>query len=467
MATLQILGAAQQVTGSCYLLESASAGRVLLECGIRQGGDALERVGDEPFAFAPASLDAVVLSHAHLDHSGQLPRLVHDGYDGPIYCTPATRGLLRILLEDAWGLYERDLAHTNRRRERSGKPLRKAEYSHQDVRKVLKLCETQQYESERQIRPGLTLSFHDAGHILGAAIVSLTLREGSESKQLVFSGDLGNKDSVLMNDPSVLTKADLLLMEGTYGDRNHREFDDTLAQLTEILAESWRRGGNVMIPAFAVGRTQEILFHLGRLYHDGKLDNWSVFLDSPMAIEVTSVYDNWLQLLDNSDVRCLTQAGRESLEAFLPTLKLCASTEESMAINRVRQGAIIIAGSGMCTGGRIRHHFKHRIWRDNNTVLFIGYQAEGTLGRLLVDGKKHIKMFGDEFIVRAAIETLGGFSAHAGQRELLAWAGNFSPAPRLALIHGEAGALQTLSDCLLQELGIASEIPALGTTLTF
>ena len=222
-----------------------------------------------------------------------------------------------------------------------------------------------------------------------------------------------------------------------------------------------------MIPSFAVGRAQEILFQLGCLYHAGKLDNWTVFLDSPMAIEVTRVYDNWLHIMDNKDIRCLTQAGRKSLEKFLPTLKFSQSAEESMAINQVKQGAIIIAGSGMCTGGRIRHHFKHRIWDASNTIIFIGFQAGGTLGRLLVDGKKRIKMFGESFAVKANISTLGGFSAHAGQTELMEWARNFQPTPRLILIHGEESALQILSDKLLEVHGIASEIPAQGESIEF
>lgn len=270
-----------------------------------------------------------------------------------------------------------------------------------------------------------------------------------------------------MNDPGTPTQADLLLMEGTYGNRNHRAIDNTLTELSTLLSEAWQRGGNVMIPSFAIGRAQEILFHLGCLYHQGKLDSWSIFMDSPMAIEVTQVYDHWLHLMDNKDIRCLTQYGRESLEKFLPTLKLSNSAEESMAINKIKQGAIIIAGSGMCTGGRIRHHFKHRIWNDSNTIIFIGYQAQGTLGRLLVDGKKLIKMFGEDFVVRAKIATLGGFSAHAGQSELIEWARNFQPTPRLVLIHGEASALQALADKLRDDNAIVSEIPAQGDSLDF
>lgn len=467
MATITFYGAAQQVTGSCYLLESPALGKVLMECGMHQGGDAVERIGGESFAFAPDQLTAVILSHGHLDHSGMLPKLVRAGFRGPIHCTAATRGLLRILLEDSWGLYERDLDYENKRRQRSGKKPLQAEYTLDDVKQVIKQCQGAVYEQAVALTADASLRFLDAGHILGSAIVELTLTENGRPKRLVFSGDLGNKDSALMNDPATPTQADLLMMEGTYGNRDHRDMTNTVDELEEVLHAAWQRNGNVMIPSFAVGRAQEILFHLGCLYHQGKLDDWTVFLDSPMAIEVTQVYDNWLHLMDNKDIRCLTRFGRESLEKFLPTLKLCNSAEESMAINRIERGAIIIAGSGMCTGGRIRHHFKHRIWDNRNTIIFIGFQAMGTLGRLLVDGKKRIKMWSDTFVVRAHVATLGGFSAHAGQSGLIAWARNFQPTPRLVLIHGESDALQTLADKLRATHGIESQIPAQGDTIEF
>lgn len=467
MGTITFHGAAQEVTGSCHLLESPAIGRVLLDCGVRQGGDALNRVQDEGFPFKPTSIDAVILSHVHLDHSGLLPTLVNQGFRGPIYCTAASKSLLRILLEDASGLYHRDLEHENIRRKRSGRPLLEEEYSEQDVEQVLKLCETSPYRTQIKITPDATLCFHDAGHILGSAIVELVLVERGENHRIVFSGDLGKSNSVLMKDPELLESADILMMEGTYGDRDHRDIDNTVEQLEQILHETWERGGNVLIPSFAVGRAQEIIYHLGCLFHAGKLDHWQVFLDSPMAIEVTQVYDNWLKILDNSDVRCLTQFGRESLASFLPTLKLTNSSEESMAINKIKSGAIIIAGSGMCTGGRIRHHFKHRIWQESSTLVFIGFQAFGTLGRRLVDGQKKIQLFGDEFIVRARIETLGGFSAHAGQSELLQWATHFKDKPRMILVHGEAQALDALAKKFWDEHAIRCTVPALGECISF
>jgi metallo-beta-lactamase family protein len=310
-----------------------------------------------------------------------------------------------------------------------------------------------------------SVCFHDAGHILGSSIVEVTLREKGEEKTLVFSGDLGKHDSVLMNEPSVLNKADVLLVESTYGDREHRGERDSMAQLRDVLHETWARGGSVMIPSFAVGRTQDILFHLGCLHHQGELDNWQVFLDSPMAIAVTRVYDRWLNMLDGDDVRQLSDVHKTSLEKFLPTLNLAMGTEESMAINRIKGGAIIIAGSGMCTGGRIRHHFKQRIWDERNTLIFTGYQARGTLGRILVDGAKSIKMFGEEYVVKARMETLGGLSAHAGQTGLVEWIGAFDPPPRTLLIHGEPRAQDALAERLWRERGLKVEIPARGQSI--
>ncbi|KKO11993.1 hypothetical protein LCGC14_0000010, partial [marine sediment metagenome] len=272
MATLTFYGAAQEVTGSCYLIESPALGRVLLECGMHQGGTAVDRIRDESFAFDPADIDAVVLSHGHLDHSGMLPKLVNQGFSGPIYCTQSTRQLLRILFEDALGLYERDLERENLRRQRSGRALIEPEYTEKDVEAALKLCQGQPYHARVDIGPQASVRFLDAGHILGSSIVELTLNEKGADKVLVFSGDLGNSNSALMNDPESPQHADIVMMEGTYGNRDHRSQEQTLEQFRQVLAETWARGGNVMIPSFAIGRTQELIFHLGCLHQAGELD---------------------------------------------------------------------------------------------------------------------------------------------------------------------------------------------------
>lgn len=465
MATLTFHGAAQEVTGSCHLLETRSGARILLDCGMHQGGDAVDRIQDEEFPFDPADIDVVVLSHAHLDHSGLLPKLFHEGFAGPVLCTHATAELLVVMLNDSVGLYLRDLDRTNVRNSRRGRPTLEPAYGKEDVEGVLALCQGHAYGEQVNLGETVSVCFRDAGHILGSSIVEITLREEDREKTLVFSGDLGKRDSVLMNEPASLHKADILLVESTYGDREHRGEQDSLEQLREILKETWSRGGSVMIPAFAVGRTQDILFHLGCLHHDGELDNWQVFLDSPMAIAVTRVYDRWLSMLDGDDVRHLSDVHKSSLENFLPTLNLAQSTEESMAINRIKGGAIIIAGSGMCTGGRIRHHFKQRIWDERNTLIFTGYQARGTLGRILVDGAKNIKLFGEEYVVKATVETLGGLSAHAGQTELLEWVGGFSPQPRTLLVHGEPRAQDVMAQRLWEQQQLKVEIPARGQSI--
>lgn len=469
MASLRFLGAAQQVTGSCYLLETEELGRVLLDCGMHQGGDAVDRISGETFAFEPSTIDALILSHAHLDHSGLIPLLVHGGFSGRIYCTYGTQKLLPVMLNDAAGLYERDLKHENRRRQRAGKKSLKPVYSRKDVERALQLCYPLAYGKPAPVgKTGkASLVFRDAGHILGSAITELTFPENGGSKKLVFSGDLGKKVSVLMNEPKTVDSADLVLMEGTYGNRNHRNQQDTVSQLEQILHETWAHKGVVMIPAFAVGRTQEILFHLGLLHHEGRLDPWQVYLDSPMAIEVTGIYDECLSVLDRQDAARIREMHKGSLKHFLPDLQYLRSPEESMALNDVPSGAIIIAGSGMCTGGRIRHHLKQRIWNRRNTLIFVGFQAAGTLGRILVDGAKSIRLFGEDVVVKSRIETLNGFSAHADQQELIDWLLAIQGKPRVMLIHGELNALDALSLKLWKEQKRATEIPYIGQQVFF
>jgi len=465
MATLTFFGAAQEVTGSCHQLCSKSTGTVLLDCGMHQGGDAVDRVRDEQFKFDPVAIDAVVLSHAHLDHSGLLPKLIHEGFAGVILCTHATLELLDIMLRDSVGLYLRDLERANLRNARRGKPEEPADFTMADVDQVLAQCEGYAYGESASLGDEAEVTFHDAGHILGSSIIEVRFQDMGKVKRLVFSGDLGKFDSVLMNEPVRLLDADVVLLESTYGGREHKGEDNSVEELRGILSDTWKAGGSVMIPSFAVGRTQELLFHLGCLHYRGELDNWEIFLDSPMAIAVTRVYDRWLKLLDDDDVKALSDVHRTSLETFLPRLNMTQSTEDSMAINRLKGGAIIIAGSGMCTGGRIRHHIKQRIWDNRNTLIFVGYQAQGTLGRILVDGARHIKMFNENFIVKARIETIGGLSAHAGQSGLIDWLSSFNDTARTMLVHGEPRAQDALAARIWTDLGRRVEIPKRGDSV--
>lgn len=477
MAKLHFLGAAQEVTGSCYLLETHGK-KILLDCGMHQGGDAPEHskkgrshtdiTRQERFAFDPAEIDCVVLSHAHLDHSGLLPKLIHEGYRGPIHCTGGTQQLLKVLLEDSTHLYLKDLEYDNLRLARQGKRNKtKPAFTLEDVDTVMHHCRSHAYNSPREIIDGITVTFIDAGHILGSSIVEILINHQQKEKRLVFSGDLGNPDTSLMKHYETLELADVVLLESTYGDRNHRLMTETLKEFEAILVEAEQSGGNILIPSFAVGRTQELLFHLGKLYHEGKLNNWHVFLDSPMGHAVTDIYSHCMKHLDSEDVALMMKNHGDSIEKFLPNLTVTETVEDSMRINHMTSGAIIIAGSGMCTGGRIRHHFKHRLWYRNTHLVFIGYQARGTLGRLLVDGVKRIKIYNEPISVKAQIHTLGGFSAHAGQSDLLNWASHFTSKPRFYLIHGEREAMEKLAAALWQKHHISAEIPAAQSIIQF
>ncbi len=466
MAKLTFYGAIEGVTGSAYLLETESA-TILLECGLFQGSREEEKANDEPFPFDIHQIDAVVLSHAHLDHSGRLPKLVADGYNSPIHMTFPTCELLEIMLKDAASLQQRDVEWENKRRRRAGKSEIEPLYTSEDVEAALSLCNGVSYGQRHKIARDIEIRFNDAGHILGSSIVEIFITEEGHEKKLVFSGDLGNSCAALLRDPVTIEEADVLLLESTYGDRNHRPMDETLEEFENIISEASENGGNIMIPSFAVGRTQEIIFRLGELYQKGKLRHQAVYLDSPMAIAVTEIYHRYQNIFNHEDMEEIRQGKMGSLHSFLPVLRYSSTTEESMAVNKIDAGAIIIAGSGMCTGGRIRHHFKHNLWRRDAHVIFVGYQAIGTPGRALVDGAKTFRMGNDEIAVKAAIHTLGGFSAHASQSQLLDWIQNFKqPHPRLYLIHGEADAKVALKNHLSQA-GWPANIPRPGESISF
>lgn len=462
MALLTFLGAIQQVTGSCYLLESREGSRVLLECGMRQGRREEEQANEQPFPFDPASINAVVLSHAHLDHSGLLPRLVASGFRGPIFATHATCELIELMLLDSAHIQEHDAEWENKWRARLGKPEVKPLYNTVDTERALKRRQPLPYGQAHEVAPGISVTFHNAGHILGSAIVELEIHDHHLTRRLVFSGDLGNTCSPLMQDPTFLDRADVVLMESTYGDRDHRCSEETIDELAEILQQAHRDGGNVLIPSFAVGRTQDLLYYLGRFYHEGRLPQQAVFLDSPMANRANQIYARFHDQFDEQDRALIQQHGDGDLRKWLPPLRITASPEDSMAINRIKSGAIIIAGSGMCTGGRIVHHFKHNLWRSECHLVFPGFQAAGTLGRNIVDGAPTVRVLHQRIAVKAKVHTLGGFSAHAGQSQLIDWVSHFDHHPELYLVHGELEKMKVLQGELKSRLNWDANIPEPG-----
>ncbi len=447
-------GAAGMVTGSMHLVEAAGK-RILLDCGMKQGSREVEAGNTSAFGFDVDSIDALVVSHAHIDHIGRTPLLVKRGYGGPIHAQRATADLMPIMLLDAAHILEMDARYDNEHR-REGEALIVPLYTQDDVRDALAMLQPHDYGTRTEILPGIEISFSDAGHILGSSIIELW----ADGRKLVFSGDLGPKGSPILRDPTPVTRADLVVMESTYGDRNHRDRAETVAELGGILDAAWRDKGNVCIPAFAVGRSQELLYWFARHWEQWGLSRWRIFLDSPMAARVVEVYDRHGELFDDEARK--VWKGRPN-PFRLPNLHVVQTRDESMAINRIQNGAIIIAGSGMANGGRILYHFKENLGRRQAHVVFVGYQAEGTLGRRLVDGARWVRIHGHDFRVNAQVHTVGGLSAHADQRGLIEWYEGFQPHPALALVHGEDKSREGLAGEIGERDGVEVVIPRPGT----
>jgi metallo-beta-lactamase family protein len=452
---VKFLGAARSVTGSCHLVR-VGAQTLLLDCGQIQGSHLDEELNRVPLPVG--RVDAVVLSHAHIDHSGRLPLLRKQGFRGPIYTHRASRDLCEIMLRDAAYLHEKDAEWQNKKRHRKGLASVAPLYTRDDAQAVLGQFAPLEYGVRQRILPGVEVRLRNAGHILGAAIVELWLEDGGRTIKLVFSGDLGYEASLLLAPPTLIDQADLVLMESTYGDRDHRPFDATLRELEAIIRGATDAGGNILIPAFAVGRTQDLLYLLAEHYDAWKLQRWQIYLDSPMAIETTELYWRYRDLQKNG-------LFREGRRPQLANVIASQTTEDSMRINETRSGAIVIAGSGMCNGGRIMQHLKHNLWRPECHVVLVGFQAQGTLGRRLVDGAEHVRLWHETIKVAAQIHTVGGLSAHADRSGLLGWYGAFKNAPPVCLVHGEPTAQQALADGLKAKFAAEVRVPARGESL--
>lgn len=457
MLELEFFGAAGEVTGSCHILRVGKR-QVLLDCGMIQGGRDAETRNAKPFPFDPAEVDAVVLSHAHLDHAGRLPLLVKRGFSGSIHTQNASQQLCEILLKDAGYLQENDAARRNRHRKHHEDrvvPL----YTLADAEETLPSFTGHRYHAWFDVCEGIRARFIDAGHILGSAVVEVEIVHETERRTLVFSGDLGQFDSPILRDPESPGHADLVLMESTYGGRAHRSRDDTLLELKELFRAAHAEKGNILIPAFAVGRSQEILYLFGKHYKEWGLHRWRIFLDSPMAIAATRVYWNNPHLYDEEATRL---SKTMNPMPSLPNLVLSKTADDSRRINEIEAGAIIIAGSGMCTGGRILHHLKRNIFRPRARVLFTGFQAYGTLGRRIVDGQEEVRLFGDTYEVKAQVSTIGGLSAHGDADDMSHWYGSIPGTPPVYLVHGDEDAARAFKHKLASEHGAQVSLPKPG-----
>jgi metallo-beta-lactamase family protein len=463
--SIRFLGAAQNVTGSCYLVEHEGR-RVAVDCGLYQERKYRER-NWAPFAVRPESIDAVLLTHAHLDHCGLLPKLVRDGFSGPIYCTPATAEIARIVLLDSAHIQEEDAEFKRRRHEREGRKGPYSEqplYTEEDAKATLPLFREVGYSEPTTIGDGVSAAFHKAGHILGSTMIRLEMTGASgESRSIAFSGDIGQRDKPIIEDPTTFSDVDYLIMESTYGNRSHEDPAEIDQLLADAVNATHQAGGNLLIPSFALERTQEVLYYLNRLLREDRIPHLMVFVDSPMAISVTEVFKNHPELFDNA-MQDLMEAGHSPFS--FSGLKLTRSVDQSKAINHIRGTSIIIAGSGMCTGGRIKHHLMHNISRRESTILFVGYQAEGTLGREILSGAKEVRIMGQMRKRKARIRRISGFSAHADQPGLLRWLGDLKRPPRkLFLTHGEADAIQVLSAKIQHEKGWPPYVPEYGESV--
>lgn len=462
--SITFMGAARGVTGSRYLIEANNT-TILVDCGLYQEREFLHR-NWEPFRCSPEKLHAVLITHAHLDHSGLLPKLVNEGFKGRVYCTPATADITKIMLVDAANIQEEDAAYKKKRHIREGRkgpypeiPL----YTVADAEATFPLFSPVEYTQTIDIGHGIEATFFDAGHVLGSAMIKLRISQGEEKRSIIFSGDIGRWDRPILQDPSTFRHTDYVVMESTYGNRKHEGTEEIGDKLAEIVKTAFNAGGNILVPSFALQRAQEILYYLNTLHVTKRIPLLDVYLDSPMAIKITEVYKRYAELLDK-DMRELIRSRRSPFD--FPGLRMVETVEESKKLNEIKGTIMIIAGSGMCTGGRIKHHLANNISRPECTVLFVGYQAIGTLGRQIFDGAKAVRIHGQQHPVRARIDHIQGFSAHADRDELLRWLSKLSVQPkRIFITHGESDTAEQFGKFLHENMGYETLVPDYGTTV--
>ncbi|MDF7801353.1 MBL fold metallo-hydrolase [Pontiellaceae bacterium B1224] len=455
---LNFFGAAKNVTGSCYFLE-ANGVRLLVDCGLYQERDLKPRNWAD-FPVPANTIDAVLLTHAHLDHCGRLPKLVKEGFSGKIYATSATAEIANIIMLDSAHIQEEDIKHKQRRHEKAGKkspfpyePL----YVKEDAEKANSLFEKTSYNSKVEIGAGITAEFREAGHVFGSSSIRISVTQGDETRTILFSGDVGRWDLPIMRDPHQYEQADYVLIESTYGDRIHGEVADIPGELERIINETVEAGGNIIIPSFALERTQELLYHLSGLLSEDRIPMLKAFVDSPMAIKVTEVFKKHPELFDDETMEQV-RAGDKPCD--FPGLSMTRSVDESKGIAKAKGTSIIIAGSGMCTGGRVKHHLKANIDRPESTILFVGYQAFGTLGRRILEKPETVRIFGEEYPVRARIERISGFSAHADRNELFKWISSLKQPPRRVFVtHGEEDQANAFKEFLTEKTGWHCVVP--------
>ncbi len=459
---IEFLGAAKTVTGSSFIISDTDF-TIMVDCGMFQGTAQIRERNYFHQNYVPKKIDALLLTHAHIDHSGLIPKLVKNGFYGNIYTTKATTDLCSIMLPDSGHIQEMDAAFVNKKNLKLNRKPIDPLYTADEAIESLKNFVPVAYDEIIQVHPRVEVRFRNAGHILGSSFIEMWVDEGNSKTKIVFSGDIGPKDQAIICDPQIVDEADILLMESTYGDRLHKNKSDTYQEFTKIIQDAYNHKGNIIIPAFAVERTQEIIYTLSKLFKEGRIPSMPVYIDSPLAISATEIFKKNKDLFDE-EMQKRILSGDSPLE--FPNLHYTRSTDESKWLNTEAKGSIIISANGMCTAGRIKHHLKYNLFRPESSIVFVGYQAEGTLGRRLIEGAKQVRVYGTDVSVKAQIHTIGGFSAHADQNGLLAWVKNIkNPKLKVFVVHGEEQSAKSFAEKLHTELGVVTHVPDWGESV--